>query len=413
MHSSVLMNALIGIWLLAVIGASSWALPSDYYCPSDRHGSLCSFIRPLIDDSGKVVNIPYKFFYRPPVEGEPTVVVVPGGPGSGSIYKDDSHQSLKNIPHEFGLILTDPLFVGQNSSFSLALPNGAENNFHNAISSEQVAADIEMAIKTVAPNKIIVYAQSYGTVPGTILASHLPPENTTLILDGTWSRAFSQKEYNDGFFNQWKMASERLGPEKMRLFTEAIKEFESPYHNSMFSDRLMPARVGDAIQVAIMLGTLEAMLSNPSEGWILTMADAFDHSPNFFGDLIGCREMTPDGVTSSEFIFDRELKAIEGSNCVAILKGLPLRLYDAQKYPVKSAIIYLSGESDAAAPPWMVKDHAVREPFAQKYFVSVPNGSHISLERDLVKCAGDFWHALKSSPKAGVAALQPCIDARK
>lgn len=413
MHSHTYMNAIIGIWLLAAIGPSSWALPSDYYCPNDRHGTLCSFTRALIDDTGKSVNVPYKFFYRHPVAGKPTVVVVPGGPGSPSIYTDDKRESLKDIPNEFGLILTDPLFAGQNSSFMLALPNGSEKNFRNAVSSEQVAADIEMAIKAVAPTKTIIYAQSYGTVPGTILASHLPPENTTLILDGTWSRAFSQKEYNDGFLKQWKMESERLGPEKMRRFAAAVKEFESPYHSSMFADRVTPTRVGDAIQISIMLGKLESLLSDPSEFWILTYSDAFDHSPNFFGDLIGCREMTPDGVSGSEFIFDGELKSVEGSECVTILKGLPLRLYDAQKYPVKSAIIYLSGESDAATPAWMVKDHAAREPMARKYFVSVPNGSHISLERDLVKCAGDFWHGLESSPEAGVAALQRCIDARK
>lgn len=110
----------------------------------------------------------FKFQWIQKNVDSPTIIFVPGGPGSGSISEstvEDRDEVIKEtyeylgVPDTFNLILTDPRAVGCNGDFRFE---------EGDLSSELFADDLVAMIKSTGIKDYILYAHSYGTVLATI-----------------------------------------------------------------------------------------------------------------------------------------------------------------------------------------------------------------------------------------------------
>lgn len=101
---------------------------------------------------------PYTFRYQCKSPKLPTIIYIPGGPGSGSINTEKS--TFKNI--NANVILTDPRGVGRNKTF---FDFGGKNS---DLTTHLVAMDIiEIVNSFPETQRFIIYGHSYGTVVAT------------------------------------------------------------------------------------------------------------------------------------------------------------------------------------------------------------------------------------------------------
>lgn len=118
---------LLNAFALSVFADRAEALDCD-----QQH--VCTINKTIRDDQGRERTMPYNFQFLPPEPGKPTIVYVPGGPGLGSMDSDAEYirsQELK-LPAGYGLILTDPRFMGRNADASIDF-----SKFKNEISTKK------------------------------------------------------------------------------------------------------------------------------------------------------------------------------------------------------------------------------------------------------------------------------------
>ncbi|MEZ0391731.1 MAG: alpha/beta fold hydrolase [Pseudobdellovibrionaceae bacterium] len=377
---------------------------------------ICTLQRTLINDQGNPVIVPYKFKYRPAQNGAPTVVYIPGGPGGSSTQINMSE--AYNIPKNFGVIQTDPLFVGVNQNKDM-------NSFRNTTHSEQVAKDIELALKSVGASDVIVFGVSYGTVPGTILASQLSQQGKApraVILDGTAGKSLTNAQAIQGFAKEWSLLTAKVDSGVVAAFNQLIKRMIQRH-------QITAEEMGTILQLTMMQRKdsrgeslweplLQLAVDNPKQliqillrlKSKVTAPDSPDRM--WFHGIIGCRELFPESNAETEnFSFDGKLSATPLiHDCAKYAKPEEIHLYDSKNYQISAPVIYLQGENDPATPTWQAQYHASNQKNMNRRLLIVPNGGHGMLNSDLKNCSENFFLALQQNPSTASNSLMPCIS---
>lgn len=399
------------------LSTKATALTSLHATQCDSAG-ICTIQRTLKDDKGKTVSLPYRFKYRPPKNGAPTVIYIPGGPGGSSAHSNV--KDLLQIPEGFGVIQTDPLFVGVNQGIYV-------NSFQNATTSGQVARDIALAIESVGASDVIVYGVSYGTVPGTILASNLSrlgKNPRAVILDGTVGRAVTNHQAFEDFAKEWALLKERLGPETIFAFNRLTQGL-------ITKGQITVEQLGTILQMLMMQRSdsngnplleplLRLSLDNPQKLTQILMqlksrvSEPESPDRKWFHGVVSCKEIFPDSNADADPLkFTGQLEAASVVNdCSNYITPESVNLYDSKKYQISAPVIYLQGENDPATPSWQARYHAKNQDNMTRRLLIVPNAGHGMLNKELKGCSENFFLSLQRNVSTAANSLTPCISAR-
>jgi len=399
---------LIFISVMLLGGIAAWP-NSPVACNRE---SICTIYRKLKNDDGKTISIPYSFKFQPPKGGSPTVVFIPGGPGQSSIQLNV--RTFLHLPDDFGIIQTDPMFVGANKH-----PDAA--SFKGATNSIQVARDIQLALESVDAKNVIIYGSSYGTVPATILAARLSKIGEApraVVLDGVVARAISIEEAKLGYLEQWQRIKNQVGSSAVVAFDRtAIRWKEDGVLNEKeLSKILIYLLFFSSDKLALALSAIEqgdAMWAQQLFTYTKSKVGiSYEEDEIWFQGVISCRELFPDSnpdVDPFEYDFQGNLELAPVGNVCEKYKGKrPVDLYDSKQHQIKAPVIYLQGEYDPAISLWQVKYHSYNQKSLHKDIVIVPKGHHISLMTSLNRCNSDFFKELQRNPKTAKRALEPC-----
>jgi pimeloyl-ACP methyl ester carboxylesterase len=378
-------------------------------------GGLCKLSRTLTTDSGTSREVAYSFRYRAAKAGAPTVVVIPGGPGDTSTDKDI--EKLNSIPASFGLIQTDPRFLGVNERSDVV-------EFRNALTSEGVARDIQLALDSVGVQNPVIYGVSYGTVVATMLAHSLSQTDgmapRAVVLDGTFAHHETQAAYVSGLLKEWQKFAISVPEADLKAFQElSLKMIRSQV--------LSPDQMGSAVMAFLMarnqgrLSLIPAILGlsrtapDRAAQILVDIAKQFEGiaktpGAKLFHAVVGCRELVPDGhMEKSDLTFTFELRANSDTDCETSLG--PAALYDSKSYPIKSStIIYLNGENDPVTPLAHAEYHAQFQNESKKIQIVVPDAGHGVLIKELSACAENLWRAIASNPADASRQINACLS---
>lgn len=398
------------LFLLAIGACQVFARESNSAkCTSE---GLCQITRFVKADDGNLVPMSYSFKFRRPKNGAPTIVKIPGGPGGTSF--EESVDSL-GAPADFGVMLTDPRFVGINE---VAHPE----KFKNAMTSDAVAEDILEALKSVGVKSYILYGQSYGTVVATIAASKAsatPPR--AIVLDGTLGRALTQKEHVADFEREWATYWSKLSESSREKFKQRIREIKA---QGRFSDEDMFTIFQLSLMVRNLgpqdyIGTfVNSVMNDPIGDVTKSLQDSLDRmnddseAAKLFHAIVACREIYLDNEAEADFSFagiKGKTSTTDLGPCTEFAESSQIKRFDAEDYQVNSPIFYLQGENDPATPSWQAIHHYKgQKQSVAKRMIVVPGGGHVVLTNEIAPCREDFWQTLLSDIGLANQTLTAC-----
>ncbi|MBF0442309.1 MAG: alpha/beta fold hydrolase [Oligoflexales bacterium] len=331
----------------------------------------------------------------------PTVVYLPGGPGGRGMSAEQNEN--------FNIIATDTRGLGCNF--------GTEKTFNlDVLTSEQSAQDLVKVIEDLKLKSYVIYGTSYGSIPGTILASKLekskivPPPNA-LVLDGVLGKApVSYQDFWAGAFRQW----DRLRNEEPRI-NALFKDGPLPLNgsaNAWGNYLVMTGQRYDETRTTLLalvdelnlfestgikgstMKSLEKILAEPIPGYEPESSDL-----TLVANSIGCQELWKTQHRSVAFYLQPggklELRLQQGAPTADDCIGIPFRYpYDSARYSVHAPIYYFNGETDPATSPESGRYHYYHQRDAKiKHFITVKHGGHVVLltSPDLAPCSKKIW----------------------
>lgn len=380
--------------------------------------NICSVMRPLTSDDGKIFQLPYKFKYRPAKNGAPTVVFIPGGPGD--ILSSENPDKFNGVPDDFGVILTDPRFAGINNYENIL-------NFSNSFTSLGVAEDILLALKSLNIKNYFLYGVSYGTVPATI-ASAIAKENPprAIILDGTVGHSFTYSEYNMEFSKYWATFIQTTDKNTFTLFKDRVKSFikQSIFTADQFGNILQALLMNRYLPngfdlLPYFVNSIANAGTEPEAKEVIQyFVDILNDNKRDTGALqfharILCKELSPnDHPDSVNFSFNGEGDNFVESgqaNCPKYIKSKDIDLYDSKKYQIQGSVLYMQGEDDPATPVNQSLYHFKNQTAPNgKYYIFRPKGAHGTLSSEFNNCSTHFWEKLADNVKSSLQELVPC-----
>ncbi|MGZ3749330.1 MAG: alpha/beta fold hydrolase [Pseudobdellovibrionaceae bacterium] len=391
---------------------------SNAYCEEQakcNDKGICTIKMPVVSDDGHSQELSYSFKYRPPEGDAPTVVFIPGGPGSKSTDQDP--KKIANIPDNFGVILTDPRFVGINEIRN-------PDSFKNSMRTDLVADDILRAIKSVKAKNYILYGVSYGTMAATVAASKAganPPR--AVVLESTVGHSTTQSDIQLTYNEKWKLYVKAMAPGDFRKFKASIRSF-------IQSGQFKPEDFGQAIMTLLTyrrnaLGVddldywIQLMIEGPKDRAIrvtqsLLKVKNSEPGAKIFGSVVKCRELLPDAhLENSDLAFDGigdSLKPSGHSDCAKFGNASNQKLFDSKNFQIQEPIIYIQGQNDPITPNSQAEYHYKNQARASsKIMVIVPDGSHSPLNKAFNGCSEAFWNKLKGDVRLTKNAFSNCI----
>jgi len=270
----------------------------------------------------------------------------------------------------------------------------------------------------------MLYGVSYGTLVATIAASRNGAKPTNIILEGVVGRSLSQRDYAMAFIKQWESYEKTVDPALLKQFKEVVrgfiqrKEFTADDFGDLIQALLLVRHLPNAPNV------LDYYLQHIANEPIDTVRERLtsvitemhqnmysNESMKLFHAVIDCREMFADGhPDSADLSFDGiELKESAPGNCPTYVSPGQENYYDSAKYQLSSPTTYIVGADDPATPVWQARYHFDHQYNAKKYWISVPDGGHAPLDKELSNCSTNFWVALAKEPQSAIAQLTPCL----
>ncbi len=334
---------------------------------------LCHFTLAVVNDDQKPTLITSQYRFRPPQKGYPTLVYIPGGPGEKA--SDKSFDAFFDSPPQFGVLLTDPPFIDMQSS----------DKFKKLMTSQFVADVVSKAIEDAGvESNYILFADSYGTVPATILASQKKPR--AVVLEGVVGKARTYDDYRNGFLNQETEILTRLKNKVVKTYNARV---------NLFLDR--GSLSGD--QAWAILQTVLIDRHHNGKIWLETLAEQSTQLriPNFLKMLKDvfmlsvAKHFGSSQLNLNQVINCRELYYAEG-HTDETCDGSPKTLFDSAQYQIQSPVIYVVGENDPITPDNGFY-HYSNQKTDQKWLVLVNDAGHAPLSVELKNCAVDFWNS--------------------
>ncbi|MET0389547.1 MAG: alpha/beta hydrolase [Polyangiales bacterium] len=372
--------------------------------PTDA--TVTTLERPMFPEREDSPTFGYSFKRYPGTNPDaPTVIYVPGGPGSTSIEPGDQRPSdmLTQIPPELTVIATDPRGNGCNA------PPTADyypDEFYNSI---YLADDILAIVEALKLENYIVYGLSYGTMLSTIVVSRAEAQQLTLpravLLEGVIGHAFSTDRPGSvvAFQDGWRNALAGLPADVATQYTqEPLPLALSADQWGELIENLLPL---GALPSTGMYSELQAILitaatAEPSQvdqlkttlGGLAT--DMHDALAERVHHVLTCHELAEVDFVSLS------LQAGEVQSGATDCESVPLdRPFAARDWPITVPIYYLSGTDDPNTPPWQVKEHFEAETTAPRKLVHVQRAGHNPFAGNLVgdgTCLLPLWTAIET-----------------
>jgi pimeloyl-ACP methyl ester carboxylesterase len=341
----------------------------------------------------------------------PTVLVVPGGPGSDIMKAEASAPfALGAVPTDlFNIIYTDARGSGCNIYPDVPAPE-------KVFTVEAVARDLLAVVRAEGLTDYILYGASFGSAAVTVAGSLAASANTAapkrIVLEGAVGRAFASfDDYFSAFETEWTRVKALIAP---AWRDELEKE---PWSPTLFWSR---EQWGTFVSAQLILGDV------PGEGHILhywlsrlTAKDpqAQKYVSNFMegaklpsvpGQLfktIACRELWGSWKTGRE-IRDGALHATGADICAGSQDKKP---YDSHAWAVRVPITYFQGPHDPTTTVAQATYHVDGQSGVERQVVTVPDASHAPLTLGLQgrKCARAVWQTLAAAEDLG-ATLTTC-----
>lgn len=366
-------------------------IPSEISYESGR--SLCEkTYKSLIEhEKGFYVRVPadyarpekgttdvYSFFHRGFDPKKETLLYFTGGPGQ------PVHWGLFRQEQAFNVLIMEHRGVGCSRPPTRALY--LDPAFY---SSESVARDAEAVRRHLKIEKLTVYGISYGTIPATMYASLFPEATRSLILEGV---------VFEGGSALWEAPHRRKRLQKMlNTLPASVQERMADIHSLHGVPDTWFARLA---RTALMYNDgiaklKERMLSLETEkgfkdllNEVKSMYAPITYTPHvLFASnnipylMVSCQEL---GLESSDVsIYDALIEGVltdktdeETAALCRRLRAYGVRLYRADKYPVKVPVTYFQGSDDGAtAAPESVR-HYKNVPQGPKQIAILVRGGH-------------------------------------
>lgn len=345
----------------------------------------------------------YSYLFIPSKDGsslQPTVVALPGGPGSSNIARVNDIR--KFIPEEFNLILIDARGTGCNAAISF--PAAA---YSSRLHAQDVSSVIASERAKERVGKVILYGASYGTVTATIVSRLLPPDSIiAVVLEGTLGRAYQFGERYEEYARRWgvmisdhpEIAKRFAGPNGEQLATTIftyMRGAPSRIFNSFIDQIAAPAQNPVEPAQTSADNTIPAGVT-PSNEMGLTEA-----KPANFVDTVNCRELH--GHKDTADIDDQGklvIKTATDDLCSSI--GHLDNPYDSRAFLIPRPIYYLQGAEDPATPLKQMQYHRAgqkRPNFATNALILTDHAHDINGDSSIWPCLQEIWR--------DIAALRP------
>lgn len=308
----------------------------------------------------------------------PSVIYFTGGPGVSS----------RNT--EFSLPNTNLIFFEQRG-VSCSRPNRVELFLdHNFYSSENTAKDALEIIKSYGLKSVVIYGQSYGTIPATIFASFFPKNTSALILEGViyegdkslWNSEIKKNLLQD-FYNN--LSDEK----KERILKLSINNFLPANWFSKLGGMLL--YMNDGIDIfKIFLDNVLSMEDENLKSFIQIfypndkMEEVFSFGDVMMG-MIGCKEISMSNpqlsrtlvFNGNQLVYDQQNEDREYSCRPLHLENWQGPHYQASHYPVRVPTFYLLGENDGATDLDQGKRHFENVAKNKKFMLVMEKGGHL------------------------------------
>lgn len=359
-----------------------------------------------------------KFWYRfiKLSESLPTVIFLPGGPGSGSMGHFEGYSSLVKLIDEgsANIILIDPSGVGCNWI------NPEKNtNAIKKVSTEYTFNQIIAAIRNERLNDYYIYGHSYGTVLGTIVTSKLEKlpdlaRPKKIILEGTMGSA---RTISEDYFGIDQVTNNIIQNDiDLRYLIQNLDKFPVHYPLEFWGS---------------LLGTSSRLLMYPQDRWetkeigaifrrnetissrlLKFLEDRYEFFVNFNFDLktsliedytyhsIWCTEFSNLGSNRlSISVANGKLVLTEKLNFENPCKNFPYKenFYDSNNFQLSTPIVYIQGDLDTSTPPSSAKYHYDNQLASkEKSFLVIKSDGHLPTSNRLEQCLEKLWQEIFS-----------------
>ncbi|MBX3196568.1 MAG: alpha/beta fold hydrolase [Labilithrix sp.] len=360
----------------------------------------------------------YRVWFRRPASPElPTVVHIPGGPGTPSIGHDQAW-----VPPSYGLVTTDPRGVGCNQT--------AAADAREFYRTDELANDVVAAIdvlRTKGMGKFLLHGHSYGTVLAThvahLLADPARPQPEAVILEGVLARAFTTEWMAASYVDEWSFQKATLSP----AVRSALREpkplgYDGKTWGNFFM--VMTAQLGpDATQAAFQLLDPDAAGKAVPENIekLQTLIDAFGKLEVSAGpsltlqQQVACRELTSDLPADNVDVVLEGGEIVKAPDVGTLCEGFELeRPFHVRDHLYPFRTYYFIGDHDTATPPWQGKLHFDTLATADRVEIVVEGAGHLPLMRHLAPCGPSLVEAVAAGQGFGdaLAACGAPVDVR-
>lgn len=360
--------------------------------------------RPMFPKRADSPKFGYSFKVYPGTDpSAPTVIYVPGGPGSPSIEPTRSDDLLPQVPPELTIIATDPRGVGCNAPSS---PDYYPAEFYN---SEYSADDILGIVEKLELDHYIVYGLSYGTMLSTLVVSRAEarglPLPKAVLLEGVFGRVFTGDVPSSevAFQERWKETLAAVPESVQEQFTREPLPFDltADQWGTVIETTLPLAALPSTAQYTFLEAFLLYLQPGVPEDTVnmgkatLTALSMTQHADDFGFRIhheLTCHELADNDFNGLTLV-NGEV-AVTSSDCGDVDLDRP---YSAADWPISVPIYYLSGTADPNTPPWQAQFHFASQTKARRTLVHVDRAGHNPFGGNLAgdgTCLLPLWAAI-------------------
>ncbi|MBS1983675.1 MAG: alpha/beta hydrolase [Bdellovibrionales bacterium] len=385
--STCLHAALLGCSLFATTSVHASHIADSNACHTEGTYQIQV---PVYPDHKNSPNFTYTFAYQPGTDPSlPVIVHLPGGPGGSSINQD--YRDWLGVPHEFGLVTTDPRGAGCNDFDENTIPN-------DALSTAYFAADIVSAVHALKLNHYAFYGHSYGTELATVaayLAEHTLRQGPDFVLfEGVLGKYFAPDAMNVGFADQWNQIRSTLRPEAQRALAQQDVPFGMPMKNwiNYVMQRLYQGTETAAHDYNILLAPRDKA-ERDSQRWILDHIEAPTPDGRVFKS-VACRELLPVGQKKMHFARGQMdlIRDDDGSEQDCRGWGPMSQPFDSAQFPLQARLFYFNSTDDPSTTMEQARYHFEHQRrAAQSTFVSSTGAGHMPLIQGFSDCKRNLF----------------------
>ncbi len=373
--------------------------------PCEGEEGIVSIERPIFPDQRNSPRFRYAFkHYEGTDPTAPTVIFLPGGPGSASIADE---RDFTIAPPTHAVIQTDPRGLGCNAPADLdAFPD----EFYRTT---YLADDVLGIVEHLQLDNYVIYGVSYGTVLATMTVSMAEAEDMApraAVLEGVIGRAFTDEEVDGQYHIEWRAIRDRL-PAAVRdqLMSEPLPLDLSAEE---WGAGIVPLlSIGKLQEGPPLLESLLMLLGEDGDeagrqalrdtllGVASSSIDAFGQRLH---DIISCREITESNFRDMKLV-DGELQPTE-LYCDTQAVDEP---FAASDWPITVPIYYFNGRNDPNTPLWQAEIHFDVQTEAPRHLVTADGAGHNPFILNFGDCKTAIWDAIGTG-SGFASALDTC-----